>query len=141
MTGKSSVKNLFVLAATSVLAVAWVCVAGVTKKEGEYYRLTIETALSGDATVATVTVVGKGAYHCSTKFPWKIRLLPSKGVTFEKTKYRREDAAHFAEDKVVFKIPYKVAAGAETVSATLKGSLCDNRLCQTVLVDLAWPAK
>ena len=122
-----------------IVAAAGFARASVTK-DGAFYRIKIDTKAAGDDVTATIKITGKTGYHCNMLYPWKLTVTPGDGVTMPKTKFKKADAAKFAESGVVFRVPYH-ASGAATVTAKLKLSLCDEKQCKMETVDLSWPAR
>lgn len=131
---------LAILTAMLVLAAATAAVAATVNKAGSFYDVKVVTSGAGDARVATITTTGKNGYHCNMLYPWKLTVEPSDGVTVAKPKLKKEDAAQFKEEGVVFKVSYTATTGAKPVSASLKLSLCDDKQCQMETVALTWPA-
>jgi len=141
MTKNSKFNPMTVLVLAIAMAIATSSSAATVKKTGSFYKIKIETKSSGDTTTATVTVTGNNNYHCNMDYPWKLTIKPSDGVTIEKTKFRKADAAKFAEKAVVFKVKYKTTAAAKKVNAVISLGLCDPKQCQMKKVPLEWPAK
>ncbi len=115
--------------------------AAVVNKTGSFYKIKIETSGDGDSRTAVITVTGTKGYHCNKLYPWKLTLKPGEGITLKKIKFKKGDATKFAEKAVVFTVPYRAVAGAKTVFAKLKLSLCDDKQCQMESVNLSWPAR
>ena len=132
---------LAILTAALVLVAATAAVAATVTKSGSFYDVKVTTSGTGGAMIATITTTGKSGYHCNMLYPWKLTIEPSDGVTAEKAKLKKEDAAQFKEAGVIFKVAYTAAEGAKPVNASLKLSLCDDKQCQMETVPLTWPAR
>jgi hypothetical protein len=131
---------LTILVATALLA-ATVAFAATVKTSGSFYDVKVVTSASAGAMVATITTTGKSGYHCNMLYPWKLTIEPGDGLTVANPKMKKEDAAQFTEEGVVFKVPYTATESATTVKAALKLSLCDDKQCQMETVALSWPAR
>ena len=119
--------SLFVLTATATAGV-------VASKSGGFYSVKVETSKTGDKTLATITATGKSGYHCNKLYPWKLTVIPGDGTT---RVYKKKDAKKFAEEAVIFTIPYNLVAGKKT-SAKLKLSMCDDKQCKMETVSFSW---
>lgn len=120
--------------AVAALVIAAFGAAGATRagdvaKSTDFYELTIATGEQNDVRTATITVVGRGVYHCNTQYPWKLTVT-EKGV--EKI-YKKADAKEFSEKGVSFVVPY-----ADAVKAALKLSMCSAEQCKMETVPLTW---
>jgi hypothetical protein len=132
---------LTILVATAALLAATVAFAATVKTSGPFYDVKVVTSGSAGAVVATITTTGKNGYHCNMLYPWKLTVEPGNGLTIDKPKLKKEDAAQFTEAGVIFKVPYTAAESATVVNAALKLSLCDDKQCQMETVALSWPAR
>lgn len=133
--------SLAILAAAIVLTAAALSF-GATVKAGSFYEVRVETAAAPNGgTMATITVRGKGAYHCNMLYPWKLTVSGGDGITLAKPVFKKEDATQFTEAAVVFRVPYRAAESVKSMSAALKLSLCDEKQCQMETVKLVWPAR
>ena len=139
------VTTLFVLTLALTFAGASVASAAPIVKKGAFYKVEISVSGKGDSKVAKIKVTGVKGYHCNLLYPWKLTFEAPEGVTFEKAKYKagpkiKKDATAYGEDAIVFTVPYKASAGAGTINAKLKLSLCDDKQCQMETVSISWKA-
>ncbi|MCP4680090.1 MAG: hypothetical protein GY854_32275 [Deltaproteobacteria bacterium] len=122
------------VAASLVLLTATASAGVVANKSGEFYSVKVETSKKGDETLATITATGKSGYHCNKLYPWKLTFVPGDG---KKQILKKKDAKKFAEEAVIFTIPYTPAAGKKT-SVKLKLSMCDDKQCKMETVSFSW---
>jgi hypothetical protein len=133
--------SLAILAAALVLFAAAAAYAA-TVKTGSFYEVRIETTRASDGGMtAAITTVGKNGYHCNMLYPWKLTVNGGDGITLAKPVQKKQDAAQFTEAAVVFRVPYAAAEAVQSMSASLKLSLCDDKQCQMETVALSWPAR
>ena len=102
-----------------------------------YYDLQLATKKTSTPHIATIKVTGKGDYHCNTEYRWKLSVRSQPGVTIGKKILKNDDAKQFTEEAVVFEVPY-TGGKKQKVSATLKFSVCNEKLCLIEKVPLAW---
>ena len=131
--------TLAIVVAATIL-VGGLAVSAAVTKTGEFYKVTVTTAASGDTITATVKAVGTNGYKPNKAYPWKLTVTPGAGVTMAKTVYKKADM-QLSPTAAVFKVPYTAGADAKSVSAVLKLSMCDPKQCQMEKVKLTWPAR
>ena len=100
-----------------------------------FYDVKVTSTKGQDGTVATITVKGKGGFHCNTLYPWKLTLEAEPGVVVGKTVLKKKDAAKFSEKEVVFQVKYTPKTG-QSIGAKLKLSVCDDKQCKMETVSL-----
>ena len=108
-----------------------------TADASPYYDLQLTTKKTSTPHIATIKVTGKGDYHCNTEYRWKLSVQSQPGVTLGKKILKNGDAKRFTEEAVVFEVPY-TSAPKQKVSATLKFSVCNDKLCLIEKVPLTW---
>ena len=125
----SKFKGLAILTLVVVFIAASAAIAGMTKKDGSFYLIKIETKGSGADTVAVFTATGKPGYHPNKEYPWKLAFDEKDGVKLTKRVLKKADAATFDEKKVIFKVPVKISNGAKA-TGLLKFSFCNEKQCE-----------
>src|SRR5436190_22312300 len=75
--------------------------------------------------VAKITLTPKGKYHLNTDYPAKLSVTGSDGLTVEKAKLTKADAAKFDEHSAEFDVAYTAASpGKKTITGELKFAYC-----------------
>ena len=96
------------------------------------YKIDIQTQKKAKQALATIKITGRAGYHCNTLYPWKLIIKERGKETFSMSK---QDATHFAENNVIFTVPYSKANENE---ATLKLSLCNDKQCIMEKASISW---
>lgn len=109
----------------------------IGEKDVSFYDLKIVKSTSDAKQVVTITVTGKSGFKCNIAYPWKLKMKPSPGLSLEKDVYKKTDAEKFDKDAVVFKVSYGVKP-KQKVSADLKLSMCDDKICKMKTIPLTW---
>lgn len=111
--------------------------ADAAAETSPYYNVQLATKKESKLHRATIKVTGKGDYHCNTEYRWKLSIQSQPGITLGKKTLKNEDAKQFTEEAVVFEVPY-ASGPKQKVSATLKFSVCNKKLCLIEKVPLTW---
>jgi hypothetical protein len=92
---------------------------------------------AGKKGTVDVVLEPKGAYKINDKYPTKLSLKETEGLTFEKVVLRREDG-EFTDKKGTFRVSFTPAAkGKAKVAGKLSMSVCSDANCIMEKVDLA----
>lgn len=93
------------------------------------YALTISapSAKTGSKAVAKVKIQPKGKYHINLDFPTKLTMKAPSGVTLEKTKLTKQDAAKFEETTAEFEVAFTApdSAGKKSFEGELVFAVCE----------------
>jgi hypothetical protein len=93
-------------------------------------KLDVPPAKKGQRTVVKVHVMPGAGYHMNKDFPTSLSLTPPQGVTLEKAKLTKADAAKWEEAGGDFDVALTVAdAGSKTVTGELKFAVCTATSC------------
>ena len=106
---------------------------------GKFYEVAVEKVQHDGRDAVLITVIGKQGYHINIDYPWMLTLHAADGLVVEKYHYLGPDAETLAEEKAVFRIPYRVKRDL-TVKANLKLAVCRDVRCIFDDVVLAWSA-
>jgi hypothetical protein len=116
---------------------------------GELHEVTAAPtkAAAGAKGKASVTLSGKNGWHLNEQAPITIRLTPGTGVTLDKPKLARKDAAEATADRARFDVPFTAAAAGKTgIDADCSFVICQESACKqvkekvTVALDVTAPA-
>lgn len=92
---------------------------------------------AGKKGTVEVVLEPKGAYKINDKYPTKLSLKETAGLTFEKIVLRREDG-EFTDKKGTFRVSFTpAAAGKAKIAGKLSMSVCSDANCIMEKVDLA----
>jgi hypothetical protein len=82
---------------------------------------------------ASVTLAGKNGWHLNEQAPISVKLTPGAGVTVDKAKLVRKDAAEANADKARFDVAFTAAeAGARTIDAECSFVICQESACKQI---------
>ena len=80
--------------------------------------------------VAKISITPKGKYHMNTDYPAKLSLSGSDGLTVEKAKQTKADAAKFDQSAAEFQVSYTSASpGKKSITGELKFAVCADSEC------------
>jgi hypothetical protein len=122
------------LAAASFLAVA-VAAGPLTALAGELHEVSVAPtkAAVGAKGKASVTLAGKNGWHLNEQAPISVKLTPGAGVTLDKPKLVRKDAAEANADKARFDVAFTAAEpGAKTIDADCSFVICQEAACKQI---------
>ena len=96
-------------------------------------------ASSGSRDKVLVSIKPKPGWKLNLEFPTKLTVVPPGGVTVEKAKQRKDDAAHFSEKHGKFEVWFtSSSAGDKSFSGKLKFAVCTASSCDPKKVKLDW---
>jgi len=107
---------------------------------GRFYEIAVEKVEHDGRDAVLITVTGKQGYHINIDYPWKLTLQAEDGLVVEKYHYLGADAELLAEERAVFRIPYRAKRDL-TVKANLRLAVCRDVRCVFDDVVLAWSAE
>lgn len=94
---------------------------------------------SGARGTVRVSVTPKPGWKLNEDFPTKLSVTAPSGVTLEKAKLRKGDAAHFSKKKGEFDVAFTASsAGDKTFGATFKFAVCTDSSCDPKKIKLDW---
>jgi hypothetical protein len=94
---------------------------------------------SGARATVRVSVTPKPGWKLNEDFPTKLSVTAPSGVTLEKAKLRKGDAAHFSKKKGEFDVAFTTSsAGDKTFGATFKFAVCTDSSCDPKKIKLDW---
>ena len=94
---------------------------------------------SGARDKVLVLVTPKPGWKLNMQFPTKLTVVPPGGVTVDKAKLRKGDAAHFSEKKGKFEVWFKSSsAGDKEFTGKFKFAVCTEKSCDPKTVKLSW---
>ena len=106
------------------------------------YTVSVEVpkkVASGARGKVLVSVKPKPGWKLNEEFPTKLTIVPPGGVTVEKAKQRKGDAAHFSKQKGEFKVWFtSSSAGDKSFVAKFKFAVCTDSSCDPKTVKLTW---
>jgi hypothetical protein len=90
----------------------------------------VPTAKKGQRTIVKVHLTPAAGYHMNKDFPTSLALVPPQGVTLEKQKLTKADAARWEEAGGDFDVALTAAdPGSKTVTGELKFAVCTATSC------------
>lgn len=82
---------------------------------------------------ASVVLTGRNGWHLNTEAPISVKLTPGAGVTLEKAKLTRADAAEQSKELARFNVPFTAAeAGPKTIAGDVSFVICQESACQPI---------
>jgi DsbC/DsbD-like thiol-disulfide interchange protein len=98
----------------------------------------VPKASAGVKVTASVIIASTNGWHLNEEAPMTVKLSPGAGVTVEKSKLGRADAAEKTKDKARFDVPFTAGeSGAKTIDAEASFVICQETACKPVKAKLA----
>lgn len=115
----------------SALLVTFAVVGTVNADSDHRVSVGSVSAKVSESATATVRVEPQGGYKINEEFPAKLTLTAPAGVTLEKAKLTKGDAAQLDKSALVFNVKLTATeAGKKTVTGELRFAVCKETECK-----------
>lgn len=115
----------------SALLVTFAMVGSVYAESDHKVSVSGVSAKVSESATATVRVEPSGGYKINEEFPARLSLTAPEGVTLDKAKLTKGDAAQLDKSALVFKVKLTATeAGKKTVTGELRFAVCKESECK-----------
>jgi hypothetical protein len=136
--------------ALATLSLGLALFAATPAGAGELHDVTAapSKATAGSKGTGSVTLAAKNGWHLNADAPMTLKLAPGAGVTVDKPKLTRKDAASSTQDQARFDIAFQAAdPGAKKIDCEASFVICQDAACKpvketvTLNIDVTAPKK
>lgn len=114
----------------SALLVTFAVVGSVYAESNHRVSASAVTTKVSESATASVRVEPQNGYKINEEFPAKLTLTAPQGVTLEKVKLTKGDAAQLDKSALVFNVKLTATeAGKKTVTGELRFAVCKETEC------------
>ena len=125
----------------TISAILAVLAISGTAFAGSNYKLSVEapSAKASVKSVAKITVVPTNGYKMNLEYPTKVSITAPEGVTLEKAKLAKADAAKLDKASAQFDVAFTSAsAGKKTFTGEMKFAVCTEETCENKVEQLSF---
>lgn len=108
-------------------------VATAVSNGSDNYRMVVQAPSDltvGEKGTVTIKVIPTAGWHMNHDFPVNLSVQASPALGVDATKLRKDDAARFEDDGLVFRVPVAGSRpGTQTLSGTIRFAVCSDGAC------------
>jgi hypothetical protein len=84
----------------------------------------------GEKSRIAIVLLPRGQYHINQQYPTSVTLDAPKTLSIEKTRFVRNDASEFSEQRAKFDIPFSSSEkGEHKLNAQVSFAVCTSKTC------------